>query len=141
LIAVSTASLDWNKLRCRFGCDPERHPVAGLYFAPKGCWCYADHVQALCLQHSVKGQQNNEMSVIIKRWTPRPKHTSFPFLALARERDLDYGKVLRVAGMIASGVVRPTHMRTDDSLAIVDAAEAEASRRLAIEKPKSSNTV
>jgi len=60
-------SIEWDRLKCRFGCSMERNPVVGLYHAPKGCWCYSDRVQALCAQHAIKGQQNNEMTPIIER--------------------------------------------------------------------------
>jgi len=56
--------LDWDKLRCRHGCD---HPVVGLYHAPDGCICFPDPVQALCNQHAVKGMQNNDMTILIER--------------------------------------------------------------------------
>ena len=59
--------IDWDKLTCRFGCDPARNPVAGLYHAPDGCICYPDPVQALCAAHAIKGQQNNDMTPIIER--------------------------------------------------------------------------
>jgi hypothetical protein len=60
-------AVPWEKFACRFGCDPNNHPVVGLYFAPHGCHCYPDHIQALCGQHAIKGQQNNVMTAIIER--------------------------------------------------------------------------
>lgn len=57
-------SCNWQALKCRFGCDA---PVGGIYFAPEGCWCFPDHMQALCEQHAVKGLQNNEMVTVITR--------------------------------------------------------------------------
>lgn len=60
-------AVPWSKLACRFGCDPDRNPVVGLYHAPEGCHCYPDHIQALCGQHAIKSQQNNEMTPIIER--------------------------------------------------------------------------
>jgi hypothetical protein len=60
--------MNWHMLRCRFGCD---HPVAGLYFAPFGCICFPDPVQALCSQHAVKGLQNNDMVLLIERPSDR----------------------------------------------------------------------
>lgn len=59
--------IDWDILKCRHGCDPQRHPVVGIYHAPQGCICWDDPVQALCIAHAVKGQQNNDMSPIIER--------------------------------------------------------------------------
>ena len=56
--------MNWEKLKCRFGCGA---PVAGLYYAPSGCWCFPDHIQALCSQHAVKGLQNNDMELILAR--------------------------------------------------------------------------
>jgi len=29
-------AVPWEKFACRFGCDPNNHPVVGLYFAPHG---------------------------------------------------------------------------------------------------------
>jgi hypothetical protein len=58
--------IDWQLLACRFGC---RAPVAGLYNAAhsNGCWCYGDHIQALCEQHAVKALQNNDMTILVER--------------------------------------------------------------------------
>jgi hypothetical protein len=46
---------------CRFGC---REPAVAIVHYPKGCICWPDPVQALCLSHAIKGLQNNEGRVI-----------------------------------------------------------------------------
>jgi hypothetical protein len=60
-------AVPWGKLAGRFGCDPQRHPVVGLYSAPEGCICYPDRIQALCGQHAIKGEQNNAMTPLVER--------------------------------------------------------------------------
>lgn len=58
--------MDWTGLRCRFERCP--NPVWGLYSAPRGCACYPDPVQALCLQHAIKARDNvREFHPIIER--------------------------------------------------------------------------
>jgi hypothetical protein len=61
---TTAKAIDWQSLACRFGCDD---PVIGLYFAPDGCWCFPDRIQALCEQHAVKGLQNNDMTLLLER--------------------------------------------------------------------------
>jgi len=77
-------AVPWERLACRFGCDPNNHPVVGLYFAPHGCQCYPDHIQALCGKHAIKGQQNNAMTAIIEcgEFRRRRKHV----IRLTREQ-------------------------------------------------------
>lgn len=69
--------MDWAALKCRFGCDSA---VVGIYYAATGCICFEDKIQALCAQHAVKGQQNNDMIQIMERWqcTARPWVRSDP---------------------------------------------------------------
>jgi hypothetical protein len=59
--------IQWDELQCRFGCDRDKNPVVGLYYAWAGCWFWPDKIQALCAQHAVKGLQNNDMRVLIER--------------------------------------------------------------------------
>jgi hypothetical protein len=66
-VRLGHEGLPWDKLACRFGCHPQRHPVVGLYLAPDGCHCYPDQIQALRGQHAIKGQQNNAMTPLIER--------------------------------------------------------------------------
>jgi len=56
--------IDWARLTCRHG---DSGVVVGLYAIPKGCWCFDDPVQALCLQHAIKAQSTGPIDVIASR--------------------------------------------------------------------------
>src|SRR6185436_1375978 len=40
---------------CKFGCKDD---ACGVFYAPAGCICWDDPVQALCAQHALKAEQN-----------------------------------------------------------------------------------
>jgi hypothetical protein len=49
------------KVQCRFGC---RAPI-GIFHVPAGCICFADPVQALCMQHLVKAESCGPITCIV----------------------------------------------------------------------------
>lgn len=54
-------------LRCRFGCE---NPV-GIYWVPKGCVCWPDQVQALCMQHFVKCESEGPVRLLLELSPPQ----------------------------------------------------------------------
>lgn len=62
LRALPAVTDGMRKVRCRFGCDD---PVAIVY-APEGCICWTDPVQALCAQHLAKIESTGEVIVLVK---------------------------------------------------------------------------
>lgn len=49
------------ELKCRFGC---KNPV-GIYHVPEGCICWADPIQALCMQHFIKAESEGPITRIV----------------------------------------------------------------------------
>lgn len=56
-----SAEIDWEALACRHG---DKGHVVALVHIPKGCWCFPDPVQALCLQHLHKAQSMGPITII-----------------------------------------------------------------------------
>lgn len=55
-----------SRIKCRFGCDD---PVVIVY-APEGCICWADPVQALCAQHLAKIESVGTVTILVKAIPP-----------------------------------------------------------------------
>ena len=47
---------------CRFGC---RSPAVGIYYMPRGCICWPDPIQALCMQHFVTAESVGPVTLIL----------------------------------------------------------------------------
>ncbi len=47
--------------KCRFGCDD----AIGIYHIPKGCHCWPDPVQALCIQHFIKAESTGPITLMM----------------------------------------------------------------------------
>lgn len=48
-------------IKCRFGC----HDPIGIYHVPKGCICWDDPVQALCVHHFIKAESTGDITLIL----------------------------------------------------------------------------
>jgi hypothetical protein len=60
-IAELIMPIDWDKLKCRFGCD---NPI-GIFHVPDGCICWRDPVQALCMQHFITAESTGPITIIV----------------------------------------------------------------------------
>ena len=59
--------IDWDKLQCRFASPTHNAPVIGIYHVPKGCICWPDPIQALCMQHFVTAESAGPIVCIVVR--------------------------------------------------------------------------
>lgn len=60
-VHVPIRAEDWKDVKCRFGCDAP----AVIVHAPKGCICWRDPVQALCMQHLITAESTGPITVLV----------------------------------------------------------------------------
>jgi hypothetical protein len=58
-------------IRCRFG---DHAPAVGIYWVPKGCICWPDPVQALCMQHFLTAESTGDIIRIVDLEAPKPSY-------------------------------------------------------------------
>ena len=61
------SQIDWDKLQCRFATPYHNPPVAGIYHVPRGCICWPDPIQALCMQHFITAESAGPIECLAMR--------------------------------------------------------------------------